>query len=216
MTAIPPSDAVPCIYVIGAQSTGKSTLVSHLERLFEAKRTYHGQPVPRPQILQEVARKVLRDNNLKATEVFNSKEQALELQRLIIDAQCKAENEVNGWYISDRSVLDALVYAQQYGGSDESLTSMEQMEDAVARLRDGIIVLCEPVEKWLVKDGVRLMPGDIAEWLDLHQRFQQNLAALKIDHLLLPQTRLDIDERAACVIEYWESKGKTMAKGDVK
>ena len=206
MASIVAADLVPSnIYIIGAQSTGKSTLVSQLEQHFE-NLVYQGPPIQKPHILREVAREVLRKNGFTATDITESKERALKLQQLIIDAQCKAENEIDTWYISDRSVLDALVYAQRYGDSDQSLHS-EKLKQSLERLRDGVVVLCEPVVEWLVKDGVRLMPETVVDWLDLHRRFCEKLDALEIEYLLLQSNVLDIAERAAFVIECWENKG---------
>ena len=113
------------IYVIGTQYTGKSTLVSHLERHLKSNPVYQEHNFHEPQILQEGARNILREYNFTAADIRNSKPRALELQRLIVIAYCQVEMKYNTWYISDRSILDALVYAQQYGGSDSTLRLIE-------------------------------------------------------------------------------------------
>ena len=81
----------PNIYIIGAQSTGKTTLVSALDKHFEQHQTYLSEPTARPHIIKEVARSVLRDHHFTADDIATSKPRALQLQRLILDAQSKAE-----------------------------------------------------------------------------------------------------------------------------
>lgn len=111
----------PNIYIIGAQSTGKTTLVSALDKYFEQHRTYSGEPVPRPCIIKEVARSVLREHQFTADDIANSKRRALQLQRLILNAQPKPERSFcPEWYITDRSGLDALAYAHRYVGNGEA------------------------------------------------------------------------------------------------
>ena len=206
----------PNIYIVGAQCTGKTSLTKWIAQLLEIKPTCRGSPIPKPQIVGEVAREVLRKGNFTANDITSSEERALELQRRIIIAQSRVEKKKTGWFISDRSALDALVYAQRYCSSDKSLRTMDELYDSLARLRNAVVILCEPVEAWLVDDGVRLMPENAADWLDLHHRFRENLAAFNVDFHILPRHILYLDDRARFVIELWEERAKAIKKQSVK
>ncbi|KAL8678358.1 MAG: hypothetical protein Q9186_005283 [Xanthomendoza sp. 1 TL-2023] len=134
------------IYIIGAQSTGKTTLVTALGEHFAQHQDPRVDFEP-PQQLKEVARGVLKSHNFTASDITNSKSRALELQRLIIEAQTKAEESVpTGWYIADRSALDAVVYARQYVGAAEAFNLRQGALWHVIeeRMKAGVVMLCAP------------------------------------------------------------------------
>jgi predicted ATPase len=89
------------IYIIGAQSTGKTTLVNALEAYFQSqkKNTNHHDPssqrqrqqFPKPKIIKEVARTVLTKHAFTAKDITSSKDRCMGLQRLILSAQAEAE-----------------------------------------------------------------------------------------------------------------------------
>ena len=199
------------IYVIGAQSTGKTTLVAALATRFaqdssDPDSTGASQA---PFQLKEVARNVLRKHKFTAHDITSSKTRALELQRLIIDAQATAEAALDGiWYISDRSALDAVVYAQQYVGANEAKSLMDgatwqALED---RMRAGLVIVCEPGGQWLIDDGVRLMPKDREEWFQLHEHFLVLLDGMKIAYTVLSCDVARLDDRVDYVLDEWTKR----------
>ncbi|KAH6634870.1 hypothetical protein B0J18DRAFT_32817 [Chaetomium sp. MPI-SDFR-AT-0129] len=141
-TSKPPTS----IYIVGAQCTGKTTLVNNLQ-------AYFANAIPSalpPAIVTEVARTVLQAHNFTARDV-RIPARSLELQRLILQAQAVAERAAltpttavrtpsassetqsgveaaaatqtereagPGWFISDRSGADPIAYATRYVGSD--------------------------------------------------------------------------------------------------
>ncbi|KAI4256206.1 MAG: hypothetical protein L6R42_006348, partial [Xanthoria sp. 1 TBL-2021] len=159
-------------------STGKTTLVTALGEYF-AQNLELQRSTSQPHQLKEVARGVLIRHQFTANDITSSKTRALELQRLIIQAQATAEDALQDtWYIADRSALDAVAYARQYVGEAEARSLREgavwqEIED---KMRAGVVVLCEPGGEWLIDDGVRLMPRDQAEWFALNSHFQVLLA----------------------------------------
>ncbi|KAL8800852.1 MAG: hypothetical protein Q9182_004872 [Xanthomendoza sp. 2 TL-2023] len=196
------------IYIIGAQSTGKTTLVTALGEYFAQDKDPRVDYKP-PQQLKEVARGVLKSHNFTASDIRNSKIRALELQRLIIEAQTKAEEAIlNEWYIADRSALDAVVYARQYVGAAEA-SSLQQgtlwhvIED---RMKAGVVILCAPGGQWLIDDGVRLMPEHEGEWFEIHSHFVDLLAECGIEYSMLPCSIMGLDERVQFVIDAWKRK----------
>lgn len=101
--AVPP----PNIYVIGAQCTGKTTLVTALQAHFSTTSPSNpsssssssspdddDQSRPRPPppvVIREVARGVLARHNFATAEIRDAPARSLELQRLILRAQARAE-----------------------------------------------------------------------------------------------------------------------------
>ena len=199
------------IYIIGAQSTGKTTLVAALATHFAQVNSDPDSTGAShtPFQLKEVARNVLRTHNFSAHDITSSKTRALELQRLIIEAQATAEAALDDiWYISDRSALDAVVYAKQYVGADEaeSLMQEESWQILEDRMRAGLVVICEPGGQWLIDDGVRLMPKDREEWFQLHEHFLALLGELKMVYIVLPCDVARLDDRVDYVLKEWTRK----------
>ncbi|KAL8665417.1 MAG: hypothetical protein Q9202_002310 [Teloschistes flavicans] len=198
----------PNIYIIGAQSTGKTTLVTALGEHFVQKSHLYALP-KEPYQIKETARNVLKQHYFTASDITDSKTRALELQRLIIEAQASAETELGDtWYISDRSALDAVVYAQQYVGAAEAedLQQGTTWEGIVRRMKVGVVMLCEPNAEWLIDDGVRLMPRDQGEWLELHSHFANLLAGSGIAYTVLPSSVGQLAERVRFVVDLWNEK----------
>ncbi|RYP72552.1 hypothetical protein DL769_004426 [Monosporascus sp. CRB-8-3] len=167
--------ALPNIYIVGSQCTGKTTLVNAL-----IERLSHSPPAERPSVIEEGARIILQTRGFKADEVRSSKDRTMELQRLIMEAQFESEKrclERGTWYISDRSALDAVVYARKYAGR-EAATELSksakwaEMRDRMAR---SLVIICEAGANWLKDDGLRLMPTSREEWLEVHSEFCQAL-----------------------------------------
>ena len=199
----------PNIYVIGAQSTGKTTLVSALDKYFEQHRTYSSEPVPRPHIIKEVARSVLREHQFTADDIVNSKPRALQLQRLILNAQSKAERSCcQEWYITDRSGLDAVAYARRYVGNEEAkqLRQEEAWQDVEKRIRKGVVIVCGVGGEWLMDDGIRVMPESRDDWVEIQSVFCALLDELGMQYTILPCSVRDLSSRVEFVIEQWKNR----------
>ncbi|KAI4246120.1 MAG: hypothetical protein L6R40_002072 [Gallowayella cf. fulva] len=196
------------IYIIGAQSTGKTTLVTALGHYFGQNLKSYGL-AENPHQLKEVARGVLREHGFTASDITTSKSRALELQRLIIQAQIRAEKALeHSWYIADRSALDAVAYAQQYVGESEAHGLQQGLtwSEVEHKMRAGTVILCEPGGQWLMDDGVRLMPQDRAEWFELHSHFMRLLTGCNIEYVVLPCSIAGLEERVAFVVDAWRRK----------
>ncbi|EKG19859.1 hypothetical protein MPH_02861 [Macrophomina phaseolina MS6] len=168
----------PNIYVVGAQSTGKTTLVSVLESHFANpdNRIQNGVHIPVPGVVREVARGVLIQHGFTRDDIRISPERCLELQQHILAAQWQRERDSlgeSGWLISDRSGVDPIIYAQHFGGKSAAcqLLQCKNWQELGERMRSSVVVLCSPEAKFLKDDGVRLMPRDVQEWEDLHKAF---------------------------------------------
>lgn len=197
------------IYIIGAQSTGKTTLVAALTTYVEQFHVVPDATIARPKIISEVARGVLQRHHYTAEDIVSSKTRALELQRLILEAQCQAEEAAcDEWYISDRSGLDPLVYARKYVGVEEALALTQGLawQHLQQKMKRGLVIVCEAGGEWLIDDGVRLMPKDRDAWLQMHAAFCEMLSELDIEYHVLPASISSLAHRIEFVVTKWEGR----------
>ncbi|KAI0436060.1 AAA domain-containing protein [Xylaria telfairii] len=204
--------ALPNIYIIGSQSTGKTTLVNDLSKYFE----HHPLAVEEPPgIIKEVARTILANYGFTRGDIRSSKDRTLQLQRLIIKGQFEAEEselETRSWFISDRSAVDPVVYARKYAsreGADALITSARWVEMR-NRMAKSLIIVCEAGVDWLADDGVRLMPLDSTEWMQTHSEFCDTLANIGLEYHVLPSKIGCRDERAKFILARWERKRREL------
>jgi predicted ATPase len=208
LTIMAEPKALRNIYIVGAQNTGKTTLVNALEAAF-AKNTSETQP----QIIKEVARNVLIKYNFTAQDIKTSPSRALQLQELILKAQFDAEQEVlerGGWFISDRSAVDPIVYARKYVSEEASLQLRQSTEWLLLkeRMKNSLVVVCQAGADWLLDDGVRLMPENQEAWVQFDRLFYSCLDEWELGYDLVPCTLTDIGKRVEFVLERWRLRGE--------
>lgn len=201
------------IYIIGAQCTGKTTLIEHLEAHFRGDENEDSgceKKTPKPIIIQEVARTVLREKNFNRDDIRNSPLKALQLQHHILEAQLKAERAAackSGdslpFNICDRSGLDPIVYTHIFVGKKEANDIL--MSKAWLELEDnmkaGVVILCEAGCSWLVDDGTRLMPNNLDDWMLVDSTFRKLLAVRGIDYIVCPKDLVRPIDRLQLVLE---------------
>ncbi|RAQ99037.1 AAA domain-like protein [Stemphylium lycopersici] len=201
------------LYIIGAQCTGKTTLVNALEKMLSrSEQISHECAVSsKPVVIREVARKVLKEKQFNRDDITTSPSRALLLQQHILNAQFQAEQNALGLhtpamsYISDRSGLDPIVYAQLFvseEAADEMLVS-ETWRELEHRMKQSVVILCEAGCVWLTDDGTRLMPTGMEEWMRIDKAFRDQLAARDIEYFVVPKGMIGIEERVQFVYECW-------------
>ncbi|RYP05736.1 hypothetical protein DL764_003594 [Monosporascus ibericus] len=205
-------EATQCrnVYIIGAQCTGKTTLVNSLEENFDSSNCGQpGEQMPKPTIIREVARTVLREKKFSRDDITNSPSRALQLQKYILEAQMEAENTASKsdnpspWYICDRSGLDPIVYARVFVGEEaaEDMLASEEWQELEGRMKTGIVILCEAGCSWLVDDGTRLMPDGMEDWMRVDDAYRKLLAAREIDYVVCSRNLVSRAERVQLVKE---------------
>lgn len=204
------------IYIVGAQCTGKTTLVKALQDHFNtanSRSDSNGRSTTRPKIITETARIVLQQHKFTADEITSSPTRALALQQLILQAQVKAESaalEQRDWFISDRSGVDPLVYTRKYVGEDAANDLVKSAEwlELGKRMEKSVVIVCEAGANWLTDDGVRLMPESTDAWISFHQFFCHCLDDWGMSYEVLPCDMTSLRERVRFVLERWEDKSK--------
>lgn len=201
------------IYIIGAQSSGKTTLTCALNLYFhnDSNTTVGALAVAKPLVLEEVAGKVLKKHGCTGQCVAGSKSRALELQTLILEAQYEAEDAIKDfWFISDRSGLDAIIYAKLYADEREveQLLRKKEWKELENRLQNAVAIVCEPVPSWLEEDGLRFMPNDHPARIELtskiHRSFCESLNHFGFKYVILPKTITNLDARVQFVVAKWK------------
>jgi predicted ATPase len=202
------------IYIVGAQCTGKTTLIKALQDHFNAANLHSDQDshsIPRPMVITETARTILQQHKFTADEITSSPTRALALQQLILDAQVQAESVVvkqGKWFISDRSGVDPLVYTRKYVGEDavNGLIKSEEWLELKERMGESVVIVCEAGANWLMDDGVRLMPESQDDWVSFHQFFCRCLDDWGLSYEVLPCEMTSLLDRVRFVLSMWEGK----------
>jgi nicotinamide riboside kinase len=201
------------IYIIGAQCTGKTTLVNALEASFTESQDKLPSGLGNrrmdsvgPIIIREVARTVLKEKNFSRDDITSSPMRALQLQEHILEAQLKAETAIDNEatpmrYLCDRSGLDPIVYARLFVGeyAAEKMLASPAWAELEKRMQAGIVLLCEAGCKWLVDDGTRLMPTGEADWIRIDGAFRELLEARRIAYTVISRDVVSIAERIELV-----------------
>ena len=105
-----------------------------------------------------------------------------------------------GIVLSDRSAVDAVVYAALDGADSDSRTliSSPNFQAVLPLYRRSLFVLLHPISEWMVDDGVRSLE-DGQKCLRI---FRNILAELGIKYVELGESCRWIEERVAIVRRY--------------
>jgi predicted ATPase len=192
----------PSIYIIGAQCTGKTTLVNSITE--HLGKVYPGLPFA---VIKELARAVLKSEDVNRDDITNGSDKGMKFQSFLLQAQLEEElgAQHEKFIISDRSGIDPIAYAKRYGQPHyaHSMLSSSAWATLGDKMRRGTVIICEPVPAWLFDDGIRLMPKDTPEWIGLHQTFIDLLQSSNIGFHILPATFGDLDTRVKFVLDKW-------------
>lgn len=194
------------IYIVGAQCTGKTTLTEALAH--RIKETFPSIAI---ELINEMARSVLEKYRFTRDDVRNNPQRCIELQKLILYAQHQREITIvaDKMLISDRSGLDPVVYASMFAKdqikSFEDLQTGTEWEELKVRMRQAVVVVCEPVQEWLFDDGIRLMPTSMEEWTSLHDEFRKLLHENEISYTILPSALMNLAGRVDFVLSLWKN-----------
>lgn len=203
-TKMPPCTAMSAassIYLIGAQCTGKTTLLKALTSSIKSK-----HPSVSFSTVTEVARDVLRQHYFTREDITTNPDRALQLQQLILNAQYEQESKLGQITIlSDRSGVDPIAYGMQYGPprAQRLLEKSLEWQFLRERMKKSLVIVCPPHKKWSIDDGTRLMASSWEEWHNMHLTFVEILHENDIPFYVIPMSVVDINERVEFVLNLW-------------
>ncbi len=139
---------LPCIYFVGAESSGKTTLVGFVEEAFGISR-----------LRGESARIVL--DGFGGWGAIRSRGKASnKYQEAVFNQQIEMELRQTPHYVADRCLLDSLAYASEYATSVKCLLNRWNEEKVIRildRLHQAIVFLVKPHKGLSASDGERLV-----------------------------------------------------------
>ncbi len=138
---------LPCIYFVGAEMAGKTTLVGFVEEAFGV-----------PRLRGESAR-IVKDEYGGWGAIRSRGKNSDRYQRAVFEQQLAMELRQKPHYVADRCLLDSLGFASEYAGNVEELWNLESPEIAeiLDRLRKAVVFLVKPHRELKVADGERLV-----------------------------------------------------------
>ena len=149
------------IYVVGAASTGKTTLCQAL---------FTRLGLEGPEFVVEVARDIMKSHGFTRDDVGS-----MAMQMAIMNEQFSRETKSREAaassgrvLLSDRSAVDAVVYAAITSTNDEeaeqrfrSLTDSHRFQLALSAYRRALVILLAPVPEWLEDDLIRMIDKQV-------------------------------------------------------
>lgn len=130
------------IYLVGAHSTGKTTLARWI-------RDRYGLPM-----ISEVARGVLAEMEDQLDNIRSDLDVVDDYQRQVFDRQILAEQEQPGSFVSDRAFCN-LAYAAHHATILSDLATDPRLRTYMDSVRDGLVFFLRPHRELLCEDGVR-------------------------------------------------------------
>ena len=169
------------MFLIGPSSTGKTTLLEQLRKQLGNTSAIHFH--------EETARQVLNQKALTGRDLIQNKVLHMELQQELLQMEyASLEDKVRPgtFHISDRSVIDALVYTKAHGTpvDVETFRNMPTFQACVDLYRQNSYMILFPVHTVLHDDGMRIL-GTRQEEETFFHLFETTLQELHIPYLVL-------------------------------
>lgn len=130
------------IYLVGAHSTGKTTLARWI-------RDNYGLPM-----ISEVARGVLAEMEARLDSLRTDVDLVNRYQRDVFDRQILAESSQEGSFVSDRAFCN-LAYAAQHSTILADIARDPRLGQYMEDVRNGLVFYIRPHRELLAQDGVR-------------------------------------------------------------
>jgi len=133
------------IYMTGAHSVGKTTIVNHIAEEYDINR------------INEVAREVLRDYNMGLNEIRGDLQTCKKFQRTVLKRQIEKEKNTEEPFISDRGI-DIFSYIAMYTHDLQNILKEEWTQDYIKSYHENntVVIFVRPVPELIQEDGVRV------------------------------------------------------------
>lgn len=182
------------VYLIGPESTGKTTL-------FRALVTRLALPAQRT--VPEVARALMQTQGWTGHDTG-----VLSRQMAIATATLEAEERAatsNKGVVADRNALCCCVYLKRLSTLGDNtwheIARELDVRGALSRYRKGLVVLFEPVEGWWTSDGLRRENVDTEELWQIFEDYREVLRYVQVDFVRLSGQIRSTEERLGKVLE---------------
>ena len=129
------------IYLVGAHSTGKTTLANYISNRYNIR------------MLSEVSRKLINDRGLDLSDIRSDIDTTNEFQREIFEKQLEMESNYSE-FVSDRA-FDNLAYSGLYSNITNELFFSDEFEEYMKGIKNSIVFFIRPREELLEDDGTR-------------------------------------------------------------
>jgi nicotinamide riboside kinase len=130
------------IYLVGAHSTGKTTLARWIKNRYE---------IP---MISEVARSVLAEMEAQLGALRTDMRLVNEYQMAVFERQIAAEASQTGSFVSDRAFCN-LAYAAQHATVLQTIFQDPRLQAYMDSVRQGVVFYLRPHQTLLADDGVR-------------------------------------------------------------
>jgi len=132
------------IYLVGAQSTGKTTIANHISKEFGINK------------IKEVAREKISEYGNDLEDIRGNLDTCKEFQRSVFREQIEKEKKTEEPFISDRGI-DILAYIAMHTDDLSTITKEQWVKDYIKRYHENnsIVVFVRPVHDLIEDDGVR-------------------------------------------------------------
>lgn len=143
----PNGSAATRVYLVGAHSTGKTTLARWV-------RDHYGLPM-----ISEVARGVLAEMEAQLGSLRSDVALVDRFQTEVFTRQIEAEQQMAGGFVSDRAFCN-LAYAASHSTILANIATDPRLATYMDHVRSGLVFFVRPHRELLTADGVRENP----EW----------------------------------------------------
>lgn len=140
-----PSCNAKRIYLVGAHSTGKTTLARWI-------RDNYGLA-----LISEVARTVLAEMEERIESLRSDIEVVNRYQSEVFRRQIAAERQHEGAFVSDRAFCN-LAYAAQHSTILSDIAGDHELRNYMEHVREGLVFFVRPHRELMAEDGVREDP----------------------------------------------------------
>ncbi len=133
------------VYLVGAHSTGKTTLARWI-------RDHYGL-----RLISEVARSVLAEMEAQLPSLRADVELVNRYQSEVFRRQIEAEEQLGGGFVSDRAFCN-LAYAAQHSTILSEIATEPALRRYMEHVRSGLVFFVRPHRELLATDGTRENP----------------------------------------------------------
>ncbi|XP_011451573.3 uncharacterized protein [Magallana gigas] len=190
------------IYISGAHSTGKTTVIHDLLPY-----------LPGVRVEVETARRIINSHGWRRDDFHPDRSPELfeQLNREILLANIELEKEnfvAQRGFLCDRC-LDPMAYMEMYLGPEalERAVHTEGLSDMIARLQTSVIFLIEPQPECISDDSVRLV-STLDELRAYSTHLKRLYARFHIPYVTVPM--LDRQERVSFILQYLREKSSSL------